>query len=188
MSTVIDVRDLIGHPGSSRQVHVSEPIPNLAARLAVVPEDRPVGAELLIESVVEGILVSGPLRGLMVLTCARCLKGFEAEFDLDLQELYAPDAGAEDEEYPLVEGAVDLEPMIRDAVLLAMPFAPLCRPDCLGLCERCGGDRNLDECSCPPAVDSRWAPLLDLNLEDLTVGFAERESSPRGPDMNRPQG
>ncbi len=187
MSAVIDVRDLIGQPGSSRQVHVSEPIPDLATRLAVVPEDRPVGADLLMESVVEGILVSGPLRGVISLTCARCLKGFEAEFDLDVQELYAPDAGADDEEYPLVDGEVDLEPMIRDAVLLAIPFAPLCRPDCLGLCERCGGDRNLDECSCPTALDSRWAPLLDLNIEGLNVGFAERESSPRGPHLNRPQ-
>ena len=167
MSAVIDVRDLIGQPGSSRQVHVSEPIPDLATRLAVVPEDRPVGAELLMESVVEGILVSGPLRGLMSLTCARCLKGFEAEFDLDVQELYVPAASPEDDEYPLVEGAVDLEPMIRDAVLLAMPFAPLHSPDCLGLCERCGGDRNLDECRCDPEVDARWAPLLELNIEDL---------------------
>jgi uncharacterized protein len=168
VSPVLDVRDLIGHPGSSRQVHVSEAIPNLGTQLAVVPEDRPVGADLLLESVVEGILVTGPLRGFMALTCARCLKPFDAEFDLDVQELYAPEAGAEDDEYPLVDGAVDLEPMIRDAVLLAMPFAPLCRPDCQGLCERCGGDRNLGECSCPPAIDSRWTPLLQLDIEDLS--------------------
>jgi uncharacterized protein len=167
MTAVIDVRELIGHPGSSRQVQLSETIPSLGTPVAVVPEDRPVGADLLLESVVEGILVSGPLRGVMVLTCARCLKPFDEEFDLDVQELYVPEAGAEDDEYPLVEGEIDLEPMIRDAVVLAMPFAPLCRPDCLGLCERCGGDRNLGECSCPPEVDTRWAPLLELNIEDM---------------------
>ena len=167
MSAVIDVRDLIGHPGSSREVHFSEQIPGLGMQLATVPEERPVAGDLLLESVVEGILVSGPLRGAMVLTCARCLKPFESEFDLEVQELYAPEAAPEDDEYPLVEGSVDLEPMIRDAVLLAMPFAPLHSADCKGLCERCGGDRNLDECRCGPEVDVRWAPLLELKIEDL---------------------
>ena len=183
MTAVIDVHDLIGQPGSSREVHVSEPIPDLGTQLAQVPEDRPVGADLLLESVVEGILVSGPLRGVMIMTCARCLKPFDAEFDLDVQELYASEASLEDDEYPLVEGAVDLEPMIRDAVLLAMPFAPLCRPDCQGLCERCGGDRNLGECRCPPEVDARWAPLLELNLEDLNIGPAG-DTPRRGPDLS----
>lgn len=170
MSAVIDVRDLMGSPGSSREVHVSEPIADLGAHLGVVPEDMPVGGDLLLESVVEGILVTGPIRGAMVLTCARCLKPFETPFDLDVQELYVPEATPEDDEYPLVEGAVDLEPMIRDAVLLAMPFAPLHSPDCRGLCERCGGDRNLDECRCEPEVDARWAPLLELNIEGLNTG------------------
>jgi uncharacterized protein len=167
VSAVIDVRDLIGQPGSSREVHLSERIPDLGTQLAVVPEDRPVGGDLLLESVVEGILVSGPVRGEMVLTCARCLKPFEVPFDLDVQELYAPEARADDDAYPLLEGAVDLEPMIRDAVLLAMPFAPLHSPDCLGLCERCGGDRNLGECRCAPETDERWAPLLELDLSEL---------------------
>lgn len=169
MSAVVDVRDLMASPGSSREMHFSEPIPDLGAHLGLVPEDRPVGGDLLLESVVEGILVSGPIRGAMVLTCARCLKPFEAAFDLDLQELYVPEATPDDDEYPLVEGVVDLEPMIRDAVLLAMPFAPLHSPDCRGLCERCGGDRNLDECRCEPEVDARWAPLLELNIEDLNT-------------------
>jgi uncharacterized protein len=49
--------------------------------------------------------------------------------------------------------------MVRDAIGLQLPFAPLCRPDCAGLCERCGGDRNLGECSCEEQIDARWAPL-----------------------------
>jgi uncharacterized protein len=181
VTAVIDVRDLIGQPGSSREVHVSEPMSDLGTELAVVPEDRPVGADLRLESVVEGILVSGPLRGVMTMTCARCLKPFDAAFDLEVQELYAPEASPEDDEYPLMEGAVDLEPMIRDAVLLEVPFAPLCRPDCQGLCERCGGDRNLGECTCQPEVDARWAPLLELNLDELNIGPAG-DTPRRGPD------
>jgi uncharacterized protein len=178
MTAVIDVRDLIGHPGTSRRIRVSEPIPGLGTHLSEVPADRPVGADLLLESVVEGILVSGPLRGVMVLTCARCVKPFDDAFHLDVQELYVPEAQPDDDEYPLVEGSVDLEPMIRDAVLLSMPFAPLCRPDCQGLCERCGGDRNLGECTCQPVADPRWAPLKELEIElDRT-----RETSARGGD------
>ena len=162
----VDVRDLLEHPGASRTLRVSEGIPNLATELATVPDDRVIGADFLLESVVDGVLVSGSLSGQMTLTCARCLKTFEAGFDLQVHELFSPEATEEDDEYPVVEGFVDLEPMIRDAVLPAMPFAPLCRPDCQGLCERCGGDRNFGECVCQPEMDSRWAPLASLRFPD----------------------
>jgi uncharacterized protein len=167
MSLVIDVSDLTHQPGSSRSVQVNESVPGLGTELAAVPDDRSIDAELLLESVVEGILVSGPVAGGMNLSCARCLKSFQADFHLNVQELFVAGAVIGDDEYPLEEDAIDIEPMIRDAVLLSMPFAPLCRPDCLGLCERCGGDRNLGECTCEPEVDPRWAPLagLDLHVE-----------------------
>ena len=163
MAVAVDVRDLLRHPGSSRTVSVEEPIPGLQTELAQVPGD--VDADLLFESVVEGILVTGPVTGTMTLACARCLKPFDAPFSVRVQELFAEGAGPEDDEYVLAEETVDLEPMLRDAVVLAMPFAPLCREDCLGLCERCGGDRNLGECSCGPEVDVRWAPLSGLELD-----------------------
>jgi uncharacterized protein len=177
----VDVRDLLEHPGASRTVQVREPVPGLATGVATVPEDQAVAAELLIESVVEGLLVTGPLQGTMVLVCARCLKPLQSGFRIDVQELFTPGATPADDEYPVTEGFVDLEPMIRDAIVLAMPFAPLCRPDCLGLCERCGGDRNLGECSCPPVTDSRWSALLELELPDDLMGLAqERREDERG--------
>jgi uncharacterized protein len=166
MTTVIDVRDLVHSPGTFRAVRVEEAIPGLATQLALVPEDRQIGADLLLESVTDGIVVTGPVSGVMKLSCARCLKPFEQGFEVQVQELYAAGAEPEDDEYPLVEGQVDLEPLIRDVVVLAMPFAPLCRPDCKGLCARCGGDLNLGECTCPPEADPRWAPLADLELDD----------------------
>jgi uncharacterized protein len=136
----VDVRDLLGQPGSSRQVQVADRIEGLATELAEVPS--PVRVDVLLESVVEGILVS-----------------------VQVTELFAPAPAEEDDAYPLREGTIDLEPMVRDAVVLSMPFSPLCRHDCLGLCERCGGDRNLGECTCPPATDPRWAALEGLELE-----------------------
>jgi uncharacterized protein len=161
----LDVRDLVGRPGSSRAVHVAEPVAGLRTGLAVVPEDRAVDLDLLLESVVEGILASGPLEGVMTLQCARCLKPFEGSFRLDLREMFVPGTSTEVDEYPLVEGFVDVEPMIRDAVVLSMPLAPLCRQDCLGLCDRCGGDRNVGECRCPPEPDPRWSALHTLGVE-----------------------
>jgi uncharacterized protein len=166
MTTLIDVSDLISNPGASRAVRVEETIEGLATQLAAVPDDRPIGAELLLESIVDGIVVSGPVSGVMMLTCARCLKPFDRVFEIPVQELYAPEVDPNADEYPLVEGHVDLEPLIRDAVVLAMPFAPLCRQDCRGLCSRCGGDLNFGECTCLPDVDPRWAPLSDLEFED----------------------
>lgn len=169
----IDVRELIGRPGASRAMRVAEPIEGIAAGLGRVPPDRPVEADLLLESVVEGILVSGPVSGEMEMSCARCLKPVATPFELEVQELFAAAERADpDAEYVLpVEGFIDLEPMIRDAVVLAIPFSPLCRPDCRGLCARCGGDRNLGECSCPPEVDERWAALAMIEFPDeMTAG------------------
>jgi len=166
MTTLIDVRDLITAPGSSRPVRLDEPIAGLATQLAAVGEDHRIGADLLLESVVDGIVVTGSVTGVMTLSCARCLKSFDQAFELRVQELFAMDVEPDQDEYPLAEGRLDLEPMIRDVVVLSMPFAPSCRPDCRGLCSRCGRDLNLGECTCPPDMDLRWAPLSDLNLSD----------------------
>jgi uncharacterized protein len=161
----VDVRDLLARPGASRELRLARAIRGLHTELAEVPPDAPVKLELLLESLVEGILVSGPISGKIAYRCARCLKPFSADFRLDVSELFAREATEEDDEYPLTEGTIDLEPMIRDAVVLSMPFSPLCRPDCLGLCERCGGDRNLGECTCPLRSDPRWGVLDSLDID-----------------------
>jgi uncharacterized protein len=162
----LDVRDLLDTPGASRRVTMEEPFEDLATELVRVPADDPVRIEVVIESVVEGLVVSGPLSGRMSYRCARCLKDFSGGFRYEVEEVFSPGARAEDERYPIADGHIDLEPMVRDAVMPAMPFSPLCREDCLGLCERCGGDRNLGECSCGPETDPRWAPLGGLRLDD----------------------
>jgi uncharacterized protein len=161
----VDVRDLVDRPGSYRTVHVEESIEGLETELARVPPDRPVEAELLMESVVEGILASGPVTGTVRYSCARCLQPFDATFQMEVQELFAREATASEDEYPLREGIVDVEPLLRDVVVTAMPFAPLCRPDCLGLCSRCGSDLNAGPCSCGPETDVRWSVLSKIRFD-----------------------
>ena len=155
----IDVRDLLEHPGSSRTVRVDEAVPGLHTELAEVPGDAHLAGELTLESIVEGIYVTGSVAGRMAVRCARCLSELEQGFDVEVHELYAREPGPDDD-YGLGEDlTLDPEPMVRDAVMLSMPFSPLCKPDCLGLCERCGGNRNLGECTCTEPVDPRWAAL-----------------------------
>jgi uncharacterized protein len=165
----IEIRDLLENPGSSRTVRLQEPVAGLRTELVDVPEDAPINGDLVLESVVDGIYVKASLEGRFQMRCARCLKPFERDFDVEMTELVSREPGPEDD-YALAEDlTLDPEPMVRDAVGLEMPFAPLCRPDCLGLCEICGGDRNLGECPGHERTDPRWAvldALLDGPLSD----------------------
>jgi DUF177 domain-containing protein len=162
----IDVRDLLERPGSAKRVHVDEPVEGLRTELVAVDAEAPIEGDLTLESVLEGIFVTGSVAGRMTLRCARCLKQFDGDFDVAMNELYARRPGPEDD-YALAEDlTLDPEPMVRDAVVLEMPFSPLCSPDCLGLCERCGGDRNFGECTCRPATDPRWSALEALFDDD----------------------
>lgn len=163
----VDVRDLAGAPGAARHVRVEGAVPGLGTELARLPEGRPVAADLLLEGIAEGVLASGTLECVVTETCARCLRPFESEVRVEVRELFAPGVGPDADDYPLpAEGVIDVEPLVRDAVGLELPFSPLCRPDCLGLCERCGGDRNLGECSCEPESDHRWSVLAAVEFPD----------------------
>jgi uncharacterized protein len=159
----IDVRDLVGHPGVSREETVRGTVEGLATELASVAEDDPVELELLLESVVEGILVIGRLRGRWRLHCARCLVEFDEPFDIAVRELFVPNPEDEDDEYRLdPETGVEVDQMVRDAVGVEMPFSPLHAPDCKGLCEVCGGNLNLGECPGHEQADPRFAVLAGL--------------------------
>ncbi|HEX2026027.1 MAG TPA: YceD family protein [Actinomycetota bacterium] len=162
----VDVRDLLDEPGASRRVRRDAAFEGMATELARVRDDDPVRIDVLLDSVVEGILASGTLSGPMRFRCARCLTEFTGQFRHEVRELFTTEPRADRDEYPIADGHIDLEPMVRDTVVLAMPFAPLCREDCLGLCERCGGDRNAGECSCGPETDPRWSALDTLVLDD----------------------
>jgi uncharacterized protein len=164
----IDVHDLLGHPGASRRQDVLGTIAELSTELVAVPEDAPLGGSLLLESVVEGVLVTGPITGTWTVRCARCLTERTQPFSVEVSELFAVAGSLDDEDdgYELVEDTIDLDQLVRDAVGVEMPFAPLCRPDCQGLCPVCGGNRNLGECPGHETIDPRFAVLAEL-LPDM---------------------
>jgi uncharacterized protein len=170
MIAEIDVRDLIGRPGSSKQHAVAEPLVGLGTELARLRDDVPIRGDLLLEALVEGILVSGTVRGTLALRCARCLEEFEQPVAVEVHEMFVVDPEPDTDDYPLdPEGALELDQMLRDVIGVELPFSPLCRPECQGLCPVCGGDRNLGQCPGHVEVDPRWAaleqlaPMLDEN-------------------------
>ena len=168
MIGAIDVRELVGRPGASKVELLSGTVDDLATELAMLSEDTPVTVELVLESLIEGIVASGTLEGSLSLRCARCLKEFQRGFSVGVSELFVPFPHEDSDEYPLdPEGYLDPDQMIRDAVGVELPFAPVCRPDCLGLCGRCGGDLNIGGCTCTDAeIDPRWEGL-DALLDEL---------------------
>lgn len=165
----IDVRDLLGRPGASRRATVDGEVDLGGLELAALR--GPVHGDLLAESIVEGVLVSGTVTGTMRLRCARCLVEIDRPFELEVQELFCSDPNEEADTYPLrPEGAIDPEPMLRDAVGVELPFAPLCRPDCRGLCSVCGENLNAGTCPGHERTDPRWVALDRLLVEHTAEG------------------
>lgn len=127
-----------------------------------VPEASPVEFELKLEAVGEGVLVTGTAVVALVGECTRCLKPISDSMEIDIQELfYYPGKEPDDDEAARNEGElINLEPVLRDAVVLDLPFAPLCKEDCLGICPVCGADLNDDpDHGHDDELDPRWGNL-----------------------------
>ena len=118
----------------------------------------------MLERVPEGIVVRGTLAAAWSAACSRCLEPVGGEISVHVDELFETHP-LEGETYKLDEDVIDLEPMVRDALLLELPLAPLCSPDCAGLCATCGANRNLTHCECVTTeIDPRWAAFRSLEL------------------------
>lgn len=178
-SWVIDTRDIGRRPGTSRAYTRTIPAPVGFGDPQVigVAVGADVDLDLLVESVVEGALVSGTATADTVGECSRCLDPLSGTVEVALTELFAyPDSATEattdeDEVARLVDDLIDLEPVVRDAVVLALPQVPLCSPDCLGLCVECGlrwADLGPDHGH--ETIDPRWAALKER------FGGTEKES------------
>jgi uncharacterized protein len=155
--------ELLRQPGAIRIVEVTvegEPIGVVHTALG---GDIELG--LVLEALNDGIAVRGSIGVPWVGVCRRCLVELVGIESVEIDELYQktvidPDA------FIIEDGQLDLNPLVRETVLLALDDERLCRPDCAGLCPNCGTDRNLERCDCNTDVtDPRWAALDSLALD-----------------------
>lgn len=174
-ATIVDVSRLSRQPGSMLEVTREIPAPaQLGVALAQVVEGSPIEVDVTLESVVEGIWVSGTADVEIAAECSRCLDPISWSESVGIEQLYRyPPTDArgaviesddEDDSPEVVDETIDLEEPLRDAVVLSLPLAPLCRPDCPGICPECG-ERLEAGPHDHPVNDPRWASLQAL-LDD----------------------
>jgi uncharacterized protein len=159
----VDVYDLMHRPGEMRERSIDIVVPEeFGNAMIAVKAGSDLRVDLRMESLHDGILVSADIDGTAAGECGRCLIDIEQAVQVEIQELFAYSSD-EAFEYEVNEDTIDLEPVVRDAVVLSLPFQPVCQEDCLGLCPQCGV-RLLDnpghEHENP--VDPRWAALGSL--------------------------
>jgi DUF177 domain-containing protein len=172
---VFDVRALGRQPGFSRVERRTVAAPaGFGVELVGVNEGADVELDIRLEAVMEGVLVSGTARAPLTGECARCLDPLTSMIEVEFQELFsylavhAGDGEVTEEDHHLDGDLLDLEPVCRDALVLALPLSPLCSGDCPGLCAECGarladvgpGHGHGD------GADPRWAALGLLDTAD----------------------
>jgi uncharacterized protein len=161
---VVDVLDLLETPGSRKTLAFATNVGDLTAGLSrAAPE---VDLDLVAEYIDGGIWVKGTVSGRYHAECRRCLRPVDLPFSFEAAELYRPPAEVWEEGYVIRDTTIDLEPLVRDAVLLNLDSDPLCRDDCAGLCPKCGRNLNDEPHTHDPEVDSRWSALKDLGPAD----------------------
>jgi uncharacterized protein len=185
---VFDTRDLA--PGAARTLTRTVPAPaHMGVELARVPAGAELALDIQLEGVAEGVLVTATVTGPLAGECARCLEPFSSEIKVRFQELFVLATGAEraddadaDDSYLLDgSGLLDLEPAVRDAIVLELPLSPLCEDGCQGLCVECGV--RLADAEPGHSHEQRgtlWAALKDFRAEQPggeqpASGTAEQE-------------
>jgi uncharacterized protein len=143
-------------------------IDDLATVSVAVPEGAEVDARVTLSSYPGGVMATGRVSAPWQGECRRCGGRVAGAVEAEVRERYVIEgaegppgarAGDDDDAYVLADDILDLEPLARDAVLLELPLAPLCKEDCLGLCPQCGTNLNLETCRCAPPADPRWSAL-----------------------------
>jgi uncharacterized protein len=164
---VFDIRTL--GPGTARTEKRTSPAPaDMGVEMVRVPAGAELELEVQLEGVTEGVLVTATVTAPLVGECARCLEPFSSAMSVRFQELFALAQGvAGPDGYVLDAGLLDLEPALRDALVLELPLSPLCAEDCQGLCSECG----VRLADAPPGHghDVRgpmWAALKDVRVSE----------------------
>ena len=161
---------------------VRDAISGLPVRAALErPDDDPDAgqaiAELELHAEADAVFATGTVKGWLEVACSRCVNTIRLALDESVVVTFLPKERVppDDDEVEITEDdidlfpydgeEVDLEPLLREQLVLAIPYAPLCRADCKGLCAQCGSDLNQTTCECPEQNhDPRLAPLREHAL------------------------
>jgi uncharacterized protein len=161
---VVNVRDLVRHPGELRERRLDIEAPeHLGEGLVAVQQGTPIGIDLKLESLHEGVLASGTAVTRADGECARCLAPVSLPVEVEFAELFAYPS-EEPFDHTLQGDTLDLEPVVRDAVVLALPFQPECVDGCQDL--DLGPGISLITADAPKPADARWAALQGFAAED----------------------
>lgn len=163
---VIGVTTERRNPGVQRRVRAAGPLAGLGTSAAAVPDDAEVVAEVAVEAMTDGrVTATGTVRAPWAGECRRCLERVEGDVEVEVQEVFEPHPSEDAETYRLDGEELDLEPMVRDAILLALPLAPLCREGCAGPDPDdhpvVAGDATAED----DEGDPRWAALEELRFD-----------------------
>jgi uncharacterized protein len=162
---LVNASELLRQPGSRR--HVDTVVTTTDVGLDDPRLTGDVSVDVTLESTLDDVVVTGRLRAGRRDACRRCLRPIEDVIEVEIDERYGAAPDPSGERFPIVNGQIDLGPMVREEVLLGIPDAPLCRPDCPGLCPSCGADLAAGPCGCDTTVrDERWAVLDQLRVDE----------------------
>lgn len=173
---IVPVHDVMHRPGEMRERVLEFDVPEqLGEGVAVVKQGSPMRIDLRLEGLHDGILVSAEVEADAVGECVRCLDPVELPVEVEFQELFAY---SEDEAFDFVirDDHVNLESVVRDAVVLSLPFQPVCRPDCPGLDPETG-EKYQDgaEQRAREVLDPRWAALQGFQPLDTPEKASDTE-------------
>lgn len=197
----VSVAQVAARAGRSRQVDADFPAPDgIGDTICGVKEGAPVHVSGSFDSIVDGLIFNGHVRAPLHAECVRCLTPISRDLDLDVVAFfpYTPPEekyhGKEEfvvgedeeagEEYPLAEGGAfaDLEALLRDELVDALPVKPLCRPDCKGLCPQCGINLNEHPDHHHEVTDFRWSALEEIKRK---LGESPEEPGQEGGEPGR---
>ncbi|MEJ1087676.1 DUF177 domain-containing protein [Microbacterium sp. Mu-80] len=176
----LPVRDIVRKPGEMREHRIDVTLANKWGEgIVTVEAGETLDIDVRLESVHEGILVSGTVDTTYTGVCGRCLTDITAPVEVEFQELFAY-PGEEETDFEVQDDHVDLETLVRDAIVLSLPFQPVCQPDCLGLDPETGEkltESTGAESDAP--IDPRWSALRQITDQDDTAErrAAEKEES-----------
>lgn len=159
--SIRELRDSRGTRHMVRSSVLTEPL------VAGVDSRVPAGAEAVADVVLQafdgGVAVTGTVSTTWEGECRRCLAGVDGRVSAEVRELFRRGGGEHEGSYQMGDAHLNLREMVLDSLFASLPVLPLCRPDCRGICPRCGTDRNTQDCGCEDVeVDPRWSALNAL--------------------------